>query len=539
MLQHPNAGEYELEKFIYAYDNTMFKQDSSIVLVDNKGKPSEDFLKKNIELWNASEKREWIRISKKYYENENDILERKRTYVGNDGVEKEVPLASNTKLNHPTHRKLNKQKVNYLLSKPFTIKSDDDRFNKFIETIITKRFRQKIKRLGTEACNSGIAWVQVYFNKQSELDFKLISTEEVIPFWEDGEHTKLGAVIRTYKVSNIKADGSIEDIDKIEWHTQEGVWYFKREKDKLVPDDNREAKAYGYFKLQIKDFDEDGNPILRTQDGAWDTIPFIPFKYNAEEIPLIKWTKNLIDDYDFITSDTSNIIKDNPNAVKVVRNYDGEDLGEFNRNMAVYRAVKVSDDGDVTALETKTDIKTIEAHLQRLKDDIFISADAVDHNKDDLGQATGVALKFKYAGLDSDTDDMASEFSSSLEQLLSFYLLDHRNKTGEDLSNVKYEIIFNTDTIVNETEIINNVKTSMGVVSDKTALSQHPWVTDVDSELNAVDEDRKKHLQENVEEMKALTSASGDGFGNGENNNGQNVANQIKEKQAKDKKGEV
>lgn len=545
MLQHPNAGEYLMQKYYFTPENKVLPQEVGVVEVENKSKPRVEFLNKNIEWWESSKQLELMRIASRYYANDNDILERKREYVGNSGEMVEVPLVSNTKLNHPIARKITKQKANYLLSKPFTIKSENVEFDKFIEEVVNERFRQQIKRLGKEAITNGIAWVQVYYDLQSNLNFKIIPSHEVIPLWEDAEHTILGAVIRYYKTNRMKANGSIEEVLRIEYHTKNGTWYFIKDKDKIKSDPTMEERAYGQFMVSKPKLgedgqiivDENGNEIVDLVEGTWSNIPFVAFKYNAEEIPLIKWIKNLIDDYDTITSDTSNILKDNPNAVKVVRNYDGEDLAEFNRNMAIHRAVKVSDDGDVTALETKTDIKTIEAHLQRLKDDIFISADAVDHNKDDLGQATGVALRFKYAGLDSDTDDMASEFRASIKQLLWYFLVDHKNKTGIDIIGTKYDIVFNTDTIINETEIINNVKTSIGVISDKTVLAQHPWVTNVDVEIKAVEEDRKRKLKENVEEMKALSDASGDGFGNGANNDGQNVQNVIKSKQAQDKQG--
>ena len=41
----------------------------------------------------------------------------------------------------------------------------------------------------------------------------------------------------------------------------------------------------------------------------WGRIPFICFKYNDEELPLIKYIKQLVDDYDINTSDLSNQLK--------------------------------------------------------------------------------------------------------------------------------------------------------------------------------------------------------------------------------------
>ena len=79
--------------------------------------------------------------------------------------------------------------------------------------------------------------------------------------------------------------------------------------------------------------DEDNNPIMTNVQMTWDKVPFIAFKYNADEMSLLKLVKSLIDDYDLNTSDTSNNLQDIPDSIKVVKNYDGTDKGEFTQNL--------------------------------------------------------------------------------------------------------------------------------------------------------------------------------------------------------------
>ena len=45
-----------------------------------------------------------------------------------------------------------------------------------------------------------------------------------------------------------------------------------------------------------------------------------------------------------------------------------------------------------------------------------------------------------------------------------------------------FDIIFNKDQIVNESEIINDIKNSVGIVSTETLLKNHPYVDDVKQE---------------------------------------------------------
>ena len=50
--------------------------------------------------------------------------------------------------------------------------------------------------------------------------------------------------------------------------------------------------------------------------------------------------------------------------------------------------------------------------------------------------------------------------------------------------------------MLNESEVIDNCSKSVGILSDETIISQHPWVTDVKGEI----ERKKTEKQENLDE---------------------------------------
>ena len=62
--------------------------------------------------------------------------------------------------------------------------------------------------------------------------------------------------------------------------------------------------------------------------------------------------------------------------------------------------------------------------------------------------------------------------------------------------NEDFDIVFNMDLPVNETDIINNARTSDGLISKRTILQNHPWVTDVDEELAQLDSEKKAAMAE-------------------------------------------
>jgi SPP1 family phage portal protein len=67
----------------------------------------------------------------------------------------------------------------------------------------------------------------------------------------------------------------------------------------------------------------------------------------------------------------------------------------------------------------------------------------------------------------------------------------HLANTGAgDFSKESVEFVFNRDILINETDAITNIKNSVGILSDETLVAQHPWVTDVQEELDRIQKQR-------------------------------------------------
>lgn len=464
----------------------------------------EKFIYANIKEHIKSDGKKLMLTAQKYYKNENDINERKKYYIDSTGAKREAKNVSNSKLAHPFMRKLTNQKINYLLSKEFTIQTDDEKFAEFLNEYIDRQFFNRIKNTGRDSIVNGIGWNQVYYDTDSKLKFKRIPSEEVIPFWEDDDHTELSALIRYYIVSHYQ-DGERKDVTKVEYYTNSGVRYYQITEIGIEPDEDKGDEIQGHFEI----YREEENEVVKHK-AVWEKIPFVAFKYGADETSLLKWIKPLIDDYDISTSDLSNILQDIPNSIKVVKNYDGTDPGEFNQNISLFRTAFVSDGGDITTLESTTDIATVDSHLERLRKDIYEAGCGVDTQEVNLGNASGVALKFRYIDLDMDTDELANEFSLSLENLIYFIKVDLFQRGLGDFFETDYEIIFNTDTIMNEQEVITALRNSVGLISEQTLIANHPWVLNTQQELNRIKEEREEQdraiensmfrFSENVEE---------------------------------------
>ena len=160
----------------------------------------------------------------------------------------------------------------------------------------------------------------------------------------------------------------------------------------------------------------------------------------------------------------------------MLQNYDGEDLGEFRRNLAQYKAVKVTDNGGLDIKSAPVETDAVNAHLERTRKDLYEAGRGVDTQRQGLGNLSGVALKFLYADLDLDCSGIETEFAAGFEKLFRF-LKVWLGLTGQgDYFGEKAQIVLNRDILINESEAIEGCAASAGMLSKRTILENHPWV---------------------------------------------------------------
>ena len=447
------------------------------------------FITSVVSEFNNSEFRKYMDTAWRYYKNENDILGDKRMIIGkgqdNKAVLMESKVLSNNRLCHNFMKKLTRQKIGYMLGKPFTLtptKADDAKAKKLFEycrsLYFGKDFYKFIKNVARDSIVKGMGWVHVYYDEEGNLKFMRCPPEEIIPLWRDNDHSELDAVVRQYNVEQYSS-GAKKIIKYVDYYTREGVYHYVfNDNGKLVQNEAKPEISYNFTVMQ-----PDENGQNQAEGVMWSKIPFIPFKYDPDEQSLLVRIKSLIDDYDKKTSGIANNIDDFPNSITVVKNYDGASKEEFVYNKNEYRTIFVQGDGDARSLETPLNITEIDNHIQRLREDIYEFGQGVNTADKDIRDTSGVALRFLYGDLDMDCIDWGNEVEWSIMQIIWFILQDLIARGLGDYSDVEYSVTFNTDMIVNETETIQNCFTSKGVISDKTIAANHPWTISAEKEV--------------------------------------------------------
>lgn len=476
---------------------TMVDPERKPITLDSVTDPNINFILAQITKFQGSNNYKLMKTAQEYYSNDADIMKRKRYYIDRHNAKVEAPLLANNKIAHPFFKKLVDQKANYLLSKPFSFTCEDKQFTELLKKYFNKQFRRMLKNLAKEAIKKGIAWVQVYYDEQGKLKFKRIPSEQCIPIWADEEHLRLNGLIRVYKTDQQQTDGSLREITKVEYYTLQGVWYYVMDKPgQLIKDNAVSGGTTGHFSVEQPVEDEQENSETKTIEANWRKIPFVALKYNNEELSLLKFVKPMIDGYNLTRSDVANDIQDVPNKTKVIKDYQGTDKDAFVHNLATYSTIFVKGDGGVDVLDTSVSSDLSDAHSDRLRKDIYDLGRGVDTQNENLGNVSGVALKYRYIDLDLDASDIGDEIQVLLEQLIWFAKVDESGGADiaeEDLPN--FQVEFAVDMINNESDVIMDCRNSLGVISDETILNNHPWVKDVQQEQQLLKAQQEKEQQ--------------------------------------------
>lgn len=444
-----------------------------------------------IENFMSSKKRKLMMEGERYYQVDNDIMDRKITKKVN-GHEEEETWKANNKLAHGKYKTQVDEKVAYLLTKPVTFKTEtgenEEIYSKKIKDVLGKRFQYQLTQLGYEASNKGVGWLQVYVDENGDFKTMLIPSEQCIPYWKDRSHTELEAMIRVYDTT-VWQYNQEKVVQNVEVWKADSVAYYRLEGSLLI---------YDYEKSE-----DMGGPIAHYKRGnewkVWGKVPFVPFKNNQIEMPDIKFVKSLIDAYDTGRSEAANYVEEVKNLIFVLKGYGGEDLSEFMRKLNEDRAIPIDDveEGGVDTITPQMDITALREHYEQLNRDIVESGQSVNKDLDKFGSApSGVALKFMYSGLDLKCNLLEAEFKNGFEMLM--YFVDvYLQLTGQgSFENIGIELVFNRDMTVNESEQVQNCNNSKNVISDKTIIAHHPFVTNVEEEMKAIEEQREASAPE-------------------------------------------
>ena len=454
-----------------------------------RGMTDKRFLELEITAWLASPERKRQLTAEVYYDGQQDVLKRRRMALDDDGKPMELTHLPNNRLVNNLYSKMVDQKTNYSFGRPFSFDTERKDYAAALATVLGARFRRTMRTVGEGAWIGGKAWLYPYY-EGGELAFKRFPADEVLPFWADADHTVLDAAVHIYVVEEYDESEQAKAVVKVEVMHGGGVdCFIRRDDGTLEPDPDGHSGDY----ITAEDPDTG-----KEQGYNWDRIPLVCFKSSHHEIPLLSRVKCLQDAYNDILSTFANQMEEDVhNTVLVIKNAEGEDLGKFRKNLAIYGAVKVrsyeGSEGGVDTLTIEVNAENYKVLLALLKDAIIENARGYDAKDERMsGNPNQMNIQSMYSDIDLDANGIEMEFQASMEELL-WFVNRHLVNTGKaNFDGVEVKVIFDRDVLINESEAITNCKNSVGILSDETIVKMHPWVSDPEQELERIKKEKEE-----------------------------------------------
>lgn len=470
-------------------DSMRFKK-----IIENGAKTAisnKQVLEREIQKWLKSDSRKWMLQGDAYYVGEQDILKRKRKIIGEGGKLVEVENLPNNRIVDNQYAKLVDQKVNYLLAKPLTFETKNETYLELLQGAFNSKFHRTFRNLGEDSLNCGIAWLYVYYDEKGKLSFKRIPPHQILPFWKDAEHTELEFAVRLYPVTVYEGDREVV-IQKVEVYKTEGIERYIWTNTRLIDDVESSSTTY------LTVIDEEDKEIGLN----WERVPLIPFKYNNKELSLLKRVKSLQDGVNTMLSDFgNNMQEDSRSTVLVLHNYDGQNLGEFRRNLAELGVVKVrSADGSKGGVETlhiEVNKDTYESILSMFKKALIENGRGYDAKDERMSSNPNqMNIQSMYSDIDLDANGIETEYQASFEDLLWFVNVHLSNNHKGDYEDEHVNVIFNRDILINESESIKNAVDSIAILSMESIIAQHPWTKNPQLELDRKEKEWQKEQRD-------------------------------------------
>lgn len=435
-------------------------------------------------------------VALRYYLGDNDIMYRKPK----DKCDEPLRNADN-RIAFNFHSLLVDQKASYMFTAPPLFDTKDDTLNEIVAATLGDGYAKKCKDLCVDASNAGVGWLHYWIDEKKGFCYGVIPSMQVRPVYSLRLEKELEAVLRTYRMVDDNGD---------EWQIYE-IW-----NDKECQAYRKRAEMFQPFDMfSYVNLDGMAEPTntFRHDFGA---VPFIPFPNNNVCTGDLDKIKNLIDSYDKTYSGFVDDLEDIQQVVFVLTNYGGADLKQFLSDLKYYKTIQVESAGsdDKSGVSTLTIDIPVEARdklLDITRKAIFDMGQGIDPQQQGFDNTSGEAMKFLYSLLELKAGLMETEFRAGFGELVRA-IGRYYGKEPEQIVQT-----WTRTSIRNDAELVDMCQKSVGVISTKTILKNHPFVENAEDEEKELAAEKEQTAKETDIYRKAFNQQGGENIDGNQN----------------------
>lgn len=171
---------------------------------------------------------------------------------------------------------------------------------------------------------------------------------------------------------------------------------------------------------------------------------------------------------------------------------DTDDIAAMKEN----RVLILPDGASATWLTKAASDAQVENILKRLHESIYRVAQCPDFSSESFvgGVSSGIAIRYRLTGMETRAGKIEAAMKKALQRRVEIICGIASLKYGEEVYR-DIEIDFKRNIPEDETALIALINSLKGTVSDATLLAQLPFITDVNAELEALQEQKAANME--------------------------------------------
>lgn len=265
--------------------------------------------------------------------------------------------------------------------------------------------------------------------------------------------------------------------------------------------------GYVYSKDEIKQFKWDGSSakITETVNHLFKDIPVIEFSNGTDQKGDYEPITDLLDAISLATSNNTDDLQSIANAILAMYGASGTDEATINA-INQSKVAKLPVGSKMEYVIKNLNVDGIKYHIDTILKLIYQISQTPDLSSDDFGgNQSGVAMEFKLWGLEQARVQKVRNFQKALIKRINLILgmMNLSNGTDYDLMQA-INIVFYKNLPKSENDLYDMVSKLSGIVSDKTLLSQLPFIKNVDEEMKQKQEEESEKAKQFMENYDGL-----------------------------------
>lgn len=352
----------------------------------------------------------------------------------------------------------------YLTGKDITYNSEQD-ISAIQDILNYNDVSEQDSQLLLNALIYGVAYEVNFIDEDGKQRFAELDSREVFPIYYNTLTRELAAVVRYYVVDTT-------DVSKgyfVEVYTNATKMIYKTN-------------------FEFSSFTSTG----QGSNNYYNQIPISVFELNKEQVSIFDCIMELQDAYNTLQSSEVDDFEAFCDAYLVLKGMQvDEDTAATIRQ---HRILDVGENGEAHYLTKNVSDTQIANMLQNINDNIHKISCSPDFTEESFGTSSGIALRYRLLAFENRSSSIEKAMTKTLQKRIELICSILSKVYGEEMWR-DIQIVFTRNLPIDIADVANTINGFRGLVSDKTLLSQVPFVQDIDQEMQQVEEQQKKNRE--------------------------------------------